>query len=332
MTRVEAQALGAHCDLCPLAKKEGNGPVPPRPASSGVTRLVVVSDSPGRRDVDLKKQLAGMGGKFLFVELAKVGVKESECYVTSAALCRGEGDKEDERAAECCAPRLLQELRARVTGAGSSPVPLLLLGKTPCRTVLAVRKAGHARGFVWRIPQTQVTKAPVPPKEGSKRKARVEGAQARLKRETGEARNSLQGGVWPAPVLPSLALSFILKADAWAGVFRRDLARVARLCEGTTAADEEGGKPDAIGGLEVLRGLGPEVSCDIETDGINPRECAILCVGFTCVKTGRTAVVWPFKGVDVKKLGKWCGARERVVFHNGFNFDLLCLRNQGVVW
>jgi hypothetical protein len=304
--------------------------------------LVVVSDSPGRTDVQLRRQLAGAGGKFLFVELSKVGIKEQDCYVTSAALCRGEGDKEDERAAECCAPRLLRELgsqrgvpastRTLADSEGRIPVPFLLLGKAPCRTVLGVRKAGHARGFVWEIPETKVLKAPAPVKEGSKRKARVEGEAARLKRETGEARNALRT---VGPVIPSLALSFILKADSWVSVFRRDLARIARVAApGASPKDfhEEGGPPDRIGGNEVLEALGAEVTCDIETDGINPRKCGILCVGFADLKTGRVAVLWPWHKGLRGNLAKWLGERKRVVFHNGFNFDLLVLRAHHVAW
>lgn len=361
MTRADAARLGAHCHSCPIAKRHPEAerpPVPPRgPAGGKAPKLVIISDNPGRTDEQMRKSLAGAGGKFLFIELAKVGILESDCYITHASLCRGEGDKENEKAAECCAPRLLHEVAAVFGASGEGPPaplgpiptrlggggPILVLGKSPCRAILAVRKAGHARGFAWRIPETKVLKAPALPKEGSKRKVRVESAKARLARETGEARNALrkvvsgaggEGGgdsSGHAQTLPTLALSFILKADAWVSVFRRDLNRLGRLAGGRPMS-EEGGKPEAVGGLGVLEGLGPEVSCDIETDGIDPRKCGILCVGFGDLQNGRVAVLWPWKKEYAKPLGEWLGSRKRVVFHNGFNFDLLVLRAHGCAW
>jgi hypothetical protein len=76
--------------------------------------------------------------------------------------------------------------------------------------------------------------------------------------------------------------------------------------------------------------LGPIVSCDVETDGINPLKCKMLCCGMS---DGRnTVVVWPWKPEFAAPLSKFLASRERVIFHHANGYDLIVLEQHGVVW
>lgn len=73
--------------------------------------------------------------------------------------------------------------------------------------------------------------------------------------------------------------------------------------------------------------LGPTVSLDVETDGVNPHECGLLCVGLSDGK--RTVVIWPWRPTYASKLGRYLKTRDSVICHNGI-FDRTVLRRHGV--
>ncbi len=277
-----------------------------------------MGEGPTRLDERLRAPLQGLGGRVLDDALRKHGIKRSECWVGNVALCRGDSDKENERAAECCTPRLLRELHAL-----PDATPILTLGKLAARAVLGVRSILVARGFIWKIAAIAAAhikstlKAAHRGKEGDRRNNAI------LRGETLAARAPLAGRV----VMPTLHPSFIVRADTWNPVFQLDIARAARVVSGTAAQPLEDEHPYTVGSLEVLRGLSHTVSLDVETAGIETRECKLLCVGIA--DTERTGVIWPWKKAYAKPLSKWLRERRVVICHNGL-FDIPVLRNHGV--
>jgi uracil-DNA glycosylase len=258
-----------------------------------------------------------MSGNVLDKALSKGKVNREECHITNTALCRGESDRDNERAAKCCAPRLLRELREL-----SPDIPILTLGKCAARAVLGVRSILVARGFVWAAKEIDSVQAALKKAHKAQGQKKEEGV---LKAETLAGRAALSGRT----VLPTIHPAFVLRADTWNPIFQLDMARACRAANGELGPLEDGGSHE-VGDLTVLRGMGDVVSCDIETDGVKPLETKMLCVGLSDGK--KTAVIWPWKKKYARPLGKWLGTRRSVVFHNGWNFDVLVMRQHGVVW
>ncbi len=317
MTKTGAMAAGARCDLCPCFKE--GVIVPPLPSASPKgLRLIVIGDSPSRTDERTREPLSGMAGKILHSELSKNGVSRASCHVDSVALCRGESDKENERAAECCAPRLLGELSKL-----PPDIPILALGKAPLVAVLGVRSLLQARGFIWTAKTVDPKQPPAALKAAYKKSVGVRRDNAILKAETMGGRGLLAGRT----VLPTLHPSFILRADTWNPVFQIDIRRAARTVANEVVWPLEDVGQYVVGGLELLRGLGPTVSLDTETTGIDPMTCQLLCVGVSDIE--RTVVIWPWKASYARKFSKFLHSRERVIIHNSL-FDVPVLRAHGV--
>ncbi len=324
-----AELSGARCNLCPL---RGKAPIPaPVMPLPGTVKLIVLNEPIGRGEEVTRQHLAGRSGGLLKKTLDDNGIRQTDTYLTSATLCRPEGDKEAKRAAECCAPRVLREL-AQV--AKENPdAPLLVLGKEALATGMGGRKLLYSRGFIWKIkaPRLDAIKA----WEATERKA--EGARKEnlsLKIETARRRRRLKGKV----AFISLAPSFISRADTWAPILRIDIARIGRWLKGGIAAPLEDTAKHRIwpgAGRKVTRGgfrkaverLKEVVSLDVETDGINPHECGLLCVGLS--DGVETTVLWPWSPGLTPLLNKWLRTRKAVVAHNG-SFDRMVLANHGV--
>jgi uracil-DNA glycosylase family 4 len=302
----DPKANGARCDICPL---KGNVVVPPS-ANKKPLKLIVVGEGPGRTEEKMGAAFAGLSGKFLDERLRRdAHVERDACIVTNAALCRGESDDDNERAAECCAPRLLNEL-AQVP----AEIPILALGKAATRSILGVRNILTARGFVWRAPEIEPAKIRAAFKRGI------------LAGETMKRRISLAGRI----VMPSIHPAFVLHADNWKPISELDFRRLGRIVrDGWVAGEDECAY--SVGGPEVLQALSGSVSCDIETDGIKPLECHILSIGFADA-FGKVCEIWPWRDDFAAAVTENLAAREQVIFHNGNNFDLLVLENHGVVW
>jgi uracil-DNA glycosylase family 4 len=310
MNRVEAKALGAHCGACPNNKGQLVSSAPP----SGKISLVIVGEHPTRVDEKMNAPFSGAPGHFLDDRLRRdAKLSRSSTYVTNAALCRGDSDDDNERAAECCAPRLLKELAATDEG-----VPIVALGKASLRSILGVRNILTARGFIWTVAEIEESRI----KAAYKNKA-----DGILKGATLRARQVLFGRL----VLPSIAPSFVLRADTWKPISELDFRRIGRVVHGEVRAPYEDQVEYTVGGPEVLEGLGDTVSCDIETTGIKPLETNILSIGFAD-KDGHVSEIWPWSDAYAKRVSNAMRHRMAVVFHNGNNFDLLVLENHGVSW
>lgn len=316
----DPQAHGAHCNLCPL--NTADRIVVPPTLNTKALRLVIVGEGPGRTEEKLGRPFAGLSGKFLDHRLQKdANVERESCIVTNAALCRGESDEDNDRAAECCAPRLLRELESV-----PPEIPIVALGKAATRSILGVRNIMTARGFVWRA--REVAESAV---KTAFRGAKKKGAAATpnlLAGETMRGRQRIAGRV----VLPSLHPAFILRADTWKPIAELDFRRIDRVMrDGFVAGEDECayrvGSPEV---LESLHEVGA-ISCDIETDGIKPLECNILSIGFAD-EHGRVAEIWPWSDAFSERVGRWLGTCGEVVFHNGHQFDLIVLETHGVTW
>ena len=301
----DAQAHGARCDLCPL---KGNQVVPPE-AARGPIQLVIVGEGPGRIEEKMRIPFYGASGKFLDERLRKdAKIPRSACHITNATLCRGESDDDNERAAECCAPRLLNEIAAI-----AADVPIVSLGKAATRSLLGVGNILSSRGFIWTTPEIDR------PKIAAGYKKDI------LKGDTLKLRAGLANRV----VLPSLHPAFILRADNWKPISEIDFRRVGRVVRGESKYPEDLCSYE-IGDPSLLAKLGPVVSCDIETTGIDPLTCDILSVGLNDGVHG--VQLWPWSDDWAAEFSEVMATKKQVVFHNGVAYDLLVLENHGVCW
>jgi len=318
---------GAHCHLCPL---KGQKPTPPTPAKDGKLRLVVVSEECQRADEKFGYFLPGgsLTGRLVRGNLAKAGISPDEIHWTAACLCRPENDKDAKKAAECCAPRLLREVSQLPI-----EVPALTLGRWATFALTGFSKLLYARGFIWRVTAPKLKAIKVAEKCAKNSTAELI-AKKRLKGETLRWRRRNRARV----VFPSLGPTFAARADTWAPILSLDVARVGRFLRGGITTTEETapfrvwpGAPPKRGSLRAqLAKLGPIVGCDIETDGVKPHECGMLCLGLS--DGVRSLVIWPWKPEYAKPLAKWLKTRKTVVLHNGVMFDLPVMRRHGVVW
>jgi uracil-DNA glycosylase family 4 len=304
-------------------------------------QLVVVGESPGGKECVERRPFVGPTGAILTDELAAVGLSRSNIHVTNATLCQPHSDKDAERAAECCAPRLLREL------AGLDPAtPILTMGKAATRSVLGVKSILLARGFVW---TTRDLSLSVKAAEAAVRKAQREHrgvGEASLRLATIVERHALRGRV----VLPTLHPTFaFIHNELWAPVFRVDLDRAARWVRGELCKeglDDRVTRVDTVAGLvegtflvtdsvrdiqAVGRLLGDTIGCDIETTRVTPVSPLLTKTLTVQVSDGvRSMVIAPW---DARRHAKPLTALLKgrtVVFHNGFNFDHPALERDGV--
>ncbi len=318
--------LGARCDICPL---KGKTPIPQTPIPSSPVRLIVVNEPNGRAEETMRCSLAGRSGGLLKKAIEDAGVGVNEVYVTPSTLCRPESDKEAKRAAECCAPRLLREVAAVATL--SPNAALLVLGKEALASAMGGRKLLYARGFIWAIRAPKLAAIKAWGRQALKLDPGLKKENLLLKAETARYRRKLRKRV----AVVSLAPSFISRADTWAPILRIDIARAVRISAGRYPPYEDSAPHRVWPGvkkrgtlLSNLRRLGATVSLDVETDGINPHECNLLCVGLS--DGVNTLVIWPWDNKYASVLQKYLETRAHVVAHNG-GYDRTVLRRYGVV-
>jgi uracil-DNA glycosylase family 4 len=319
-------AHGARCDLCPL---KGNAVVPP--TSHPSPKFFIVGEGPGRVEERLGAPFLGQSGKLLDAHLAKNGLRRSDAWITNAALCRGESDRENDKAADCCAPRLLGELRilarpgersGRMGAPDERHPPIIALGKAPTRSILGVKSILAARGFVWRAKEIPEATLKAARKASGKKGAR---AILGLRAATLEGRAALSGRI----VFPMLHPAFILRADVWNPIFTLDFERFGRYMRGALKWPLEDVAPYTTRFADI-RKLGKVVSLDIETDGVKVLETKILSVQTSDGEN--TVVIHPWLPKYAAKLSGWLASRTTVVGHNLFQFDLIVLERHGVKW
>jgi uracil-DNA glycosylase family 4 len=330
---------GARCGECPL---NGSRYVP-YSGPTGKLRLVLVGEGPGRKEAVERRPFVGMTGQLLNEELERVRLDRDETHVTNATLCMPETDQDADRAAECCAPRLLKELAEL-----PPDVPIVTLGKAATRTVLGVKSILLARGFVWTARDLE---ASVKGAEGALRKAerlekKVE--EARLRLDVLRGRHALAGRT----VLPTLHPTFaFIHNETWAPIFHIDLDRVARWVRGELTHDMLADNIKLVESVSALKRskrafmvtdkvedidrvsklLGPVVACDIETERQKPLSPLLVPILTVQISDGvRGIVIAPWrKELHADALTQFLSNRT-VIFHNGFCFDTVALERDGV--
>ena len=342
VTNYNPRKHGAACDLCPL---NGNRVVPPlEPQSrSGRVKLVVVGEGPGASEENQRRPFVGRSGISLNQNLAHAGIDRDDCWITNAALCRGDSDADNDAAAAYCAPRLIGEL-----GKLPPEAPLMLLGKSAARSVLGVKSILMARGFLWEARDlTANVKAAAAAMRKAERLHKGEEVTA-IKLAVTEGRHALRGRM----VFPTLHPAFVLRSELWKPILELDVQRVGAWMRGELTVNDladrgpyrDSDLPKVI--ERELRRLGDLISCDIET-GKSPRELLpgvmgkayrrvvdpltvpILCVGLSDGKN--TFVIGPWNAARHKDLLTAALAKRTTSWHNGYNFDHIALERDGVV-
>jgi uracil-DNA glycosylase family 4 len=151
----DPEAHGAACGLCPL---KGEVVVPPAPAKSGKTRLVIVGEAPGRVEVAHGEPFIGPSGLLLDRLLKEADFPRDDIHISNSLLCQATNDKELKVGRVCCAPRLARELEALPAEAVIMP-----MGAVANKALLGQASIFKTRGFVWRVPE---------PKKRAKRPAK----------------------------------------------------------------------------------------------------------------------------------------------------------------
>lgn len=62
------------------------------------SRICIIAEAPGSREVELRMPLVGPSGKFLWQALSKIGVRRSDCYITNVVKYQlAYGDNQDDK-------------------------------------------------------------------------------------------------------------------------------------------------------------------------------------------------------------------------------------------
>ena len=286
----------------------------------------------------------GLSGKMVDRLLTANKLLRSETHLTNAAWCRSDKDKENDRAAVCCAPRLLKELSEL-----PPTVPIVTLGATSAKSVLGMKKILMIRGFIWRVPNIE-------PKElEAARRAPLKFPANSAHRKEVELKSAIllgRAALSKRVVLPSIHPAFVLRSELWHPIIRLDFKRIGRFVRGEINMKKlaDMGKDVPTTNTTLLRRLGSVVSLDIETapiaDWASPsakRAAALavendrmpsalvhklLCVGLSDRIT--SICLWPWKKRMAKPLSKFLRTRKLVVGHNMLAYDAIVLRQHGV--
>jgi uracil-DNA glycosylase family 4 len=298
---------GMACATCPA--RHGKC-LPPEPARTGVARLAVVGDSPGRGDLDNNLIWSAGGGRLLMRGLATVGLRRGDVHWTNAVLCECKDD-ELPAARKACAPRLRTEL------AGSGASVIMPTGSHALHSAMALPKRPAI--LKWR---------------GSVSEVALEGP-ARPPQTI---------------VAPTIHPSWLRGTPKWAPILEIDIARVGRLlalhAQGRqwVPPEAEPGRRTVVARTEEtlvaeLAGLGKAVGNDVETVGLGPTETLLVCLALS---DGTTTLVIPWsRGRDGREA--WWIAPDRIaahitralatrvsVTHNGPSFDHIVEERYGI--
>jgi len=151
LPQVDARALGAECDTCPL---DGQSPtLPTVPPDNRPPKVTVVLDGP--TELDNIKGRAGQGKSAVFLHhiWSRLNVKREEAAVRSATMCWPEGKVGDgalKAAVTSCRPRLAKELERDgppSIGSVSGRDLVLLCGSKALQSITGKTSIDDWRGF-----------------------------------------------------------------------------------------------------------------------------------------------------------------------------------------
>lgn len=284
---------GALCDRCSL---QGKIPVPSEIRKGAA--MTLVAEAPGKTEEVLGFPLVGPSGKETMSALEDAELTRDDVSLCNVMCCRSTevnydahlrtvnarnrtrrktGQPELLRPHEACLPRLLKELEGTPG--------LLLMGKWARLAILGIDKKEQER--IDRAEETDTVTPSRIPIRGFPGKARINGRDI--------------------PCLSTMHPAFVLRSRRWTQVFRGDVRKAARMVQGELewiepkmllfpTADEF----DTF--MDEIEASGDLVSYDVETDGLQPTEVNLRCIGIgtknrtTCVhfKTVQNIPAWNY--------------------------------------
>lgn len=279
----DPQEAGALCQSCSL---EGR-PAVPAEIRAGA-RLTLVAEAPGATEETLGWPLVGPSGKETELALSSIGIGRANVSLVNAMECRVTElsydmhvrtvrKRNEERAQRGSEPLLpphsacLPRLREQIKGARG----LLLMGKIARESVNLLSEDESdlisGRGFPGHV-------------------------------TIGGRRIPLVSTVHPA---------FVLRSQRWREIFRWDMAKALRAADRTLTWE----LPEMVffPSPEQLRQLlarfdasGEATAYDVETDGLQPTEVSLRCIG---IGTKSLVTCVPFASVEQGR-PKWVYSRE----------------------
>jgi len=282
----DPRADGALCDRCSL---NGKPPVPSE--IRGDAALTLVAEAPGKTEEILGFPLVGPSGKETMTALDDAGLTRKNVSLCNVMCCRASeinydahmrtvnvrnkarrklGRPELLRPHEACLPRLLKELK-------DTP-GLLLMGKWARRAIIGID--AEERKQIDQVEESDETPSSRVPMRGFPGNAHVGGRNV--------------------PCLTTMHPAFVLRARRWTQVFRGDVKKAVRMVKG----ELEWIEPEMLvlptanefcTFMDEIEASGDLISYDVETDGLQPTEVNLRCIGIGT--KNRTACVH-FKSVQ----------------------------------
>lgn len=287
------EEAGAECERCPLRDERAKGRFAPPELRPSAIQLHV-AEAPGKVEIELHRPLVGpSGAEHARAILAAKGQRRNYS-LTNCMLCRPPGGNLKRYAAvlrrrnrirfergddahasplECCWPRLRLELLRHSSA--------LLLGV-------------FARGQVYSHDTSGAGEAGGGEKKLLARRGYPD--EVCLDRADGS-------GHWLS-VLSTVHPAYVLRFRRWTEIYRLDVAKARRMALGELRLREPAmvfaPRPAALRRLLEALDAAPEpVAYDTETDGLEPTEVNIRCIG---IGNRRLVVIVPLRSVEA---GQW---------------------------
>lgn len=207
------------------------------------SQIVIVAEFPGETEIALKQPLVGASGRYLWQELAKIGVKREQCYITNVIKRRVQTDQKEKLSVPAEERRKWGAVLAQELSQLSNAKYILILGNVALESI-----TGHTGIKKWR------------------------GSRLSFSKEMGFQQNG--------EIVITYNPAFILRDPTAEVPFKMDLARFKRVINGTykphlISAHINPTKAQALSYIRELRAARLPVSFDIETIA---NETA--CIGF----------------------------------------------------
>ena len=265
--------MGADCDNCPLKDQK-----PVLPTTGSNPRLIIIGQEPGWTEIEEGKPFVGRSGRLLDTSLDVHSISRDELHITNATLCQAPPSlaaSAVKKAVVCCRGRLYNELQA------IKPKHIVALGNRAFATL-----TGRFKGFTaWLGGPVQGTHLEV-----QKKKKRPLGETASFKDYT---------------IIPTYHPAYCLRSPHNTPTMTIHIGRAWNLMRNKI---QEWKWPNfylwptssALAALAKMELSDEDISVDIETQGLNPREDKIMCIG---VSNGDTTVCLPWEGYHSGKNG-----------------------------
>lgn len=286
---------GAQCSRCSLKERM----VVPSELRSGSV-MTVVAEAPGKWEESLGWPLVGRSGEETERALEECGLRRRDVSIVNVMCCRAPGNNYEGHL------RVLSTLNKQRVAAGKEP---LLKPHEACLPRL-LREIQNARALLLmgKYARRAALDLDEPPLEDEdKEQGAVKEAPERIPGRGFPGVATIGGR--DIPCLSTVHPAFVLRARRWTRVFRSDVAKAKRMADGAL----EWTKPRMLFFpnpqqlKELLDSFGPGeiVSYDVETDGLQPTECNLRCVG---IGTKDVVTCIPFRSVENDP--KWVYTRE----------------------